>query len=90
MSSVCILPLRNWSFVCGGKGFSNSKMSGVLAISHGDMLLDDKLAHSVEKACKKFLLIMNELGISLNMLCSMNVKDIIYYIDGGDDNEEVY
>lgn len=72
----------------GGRGVSSRKIPGVLAISHGDMLLNGSSARSIEKAYNYFLFIMNSLNINFSVLCSVNVRDIIYYIEKSGDNEE--
>ena len=81
---VCILSIFNHYIIgtlsTSGKRFSSDHIEDVKSISHGSMSLNDKMSTSIAESCQEFYNITKNLYISLNMLHSTSVKDIIYYI----------
>lgn len=88
---VCVLSVFN-HYIIGPlsvscKHFSSDKIDNVTSISHGSLSLDDTLSMSILEAYNEFYNIINALHISLSMLHSTNVRDILFYISRNDEDE---
>ena len=91
LKTVCVLSVFNHYIIgplnTSGKRFSSNSIDSIKSISHGSMSLDDKVSASINDACREFYNITNQLYISLNMLHSTSVSDIIYYISKENEDE---
>lgn len=88
---VCVLSVFNHYIVgplfTSGKKFSSSKYGDISSISHGSFLLDENSSKKILEACENFHSIVTSLAISLNVIHSITVNDMVYYIVRENQNE---
>lgn len=91
IKTICVLSVFN-HYVIGplstsGKRFCSGSLENVASIQHGSMLLNEHSAISINESCREFYNIVMDLSINLNILHSVSVRDIVYYISKDNENE---